>query len=98
MIPLRKRKSSPFGLIYQLSKKELKVLKEYINDNLKKRFIKLLKSLARSLILFVFKKDGSLKLCVDYQALNNITITDKYVLSLLINYTIDFKGRRSSQS
>ena len=83
MIPLEEGKSPLFGPIYQLSKKELKVLKEYIDDNLKKGFIKPSKSLTRSLVLFVLKKDSSLRLCVDYQALNNIMIKDRYALPLI---------------
>ena len=52
--------------------------------NLEKGFIRLSKSLAGSLALFVLKKDGSLRLCVDYRVLNNIMIKDRYAL-LLIN-------------
>ena len=76
-------KSPPFGPIYQLSEKELKVLKEYVDDNLAKGFIKPSTSPAGSLVLFVPKKDGSLRLCVDYRALNNITIKDRYALPLI---------------
>jgi hypothetical protein len=41
-------------------KKELKVLKEYINVNKVKEHIKKLIALIRSLILFILKKDNSL--------------------------------------
>ena len=83
VIPIEKGKSPPFRPIYQLSEKELKVLKEYIDENLKKGFIRPLKSLVGSLVLFVLKKDGSLRLCVDYRVLNNITIKDRYALPLI---------------
>lgn len=63
--------------------KELRALKEYINKSLAKGFIRLLKSLVRSLILFVLKKDGSLRPCVDYRALNNIIVKDRYALLLI---------------
>ena len=76
MIPIEEGKSPPFGPIYQLLEKELKVLKEYIDDNLAKGFIRPSTSSAGSPVLFVPKKDGSLRLCVDYRALNNITIKD----------------------
>jgi hypothetical protein len=49
-----------------MSKKELKVLKEYINENKAKGHIRPLTLEAGSLVLFVPKKDGSLRLCVDY--------------------------------
>src|SRR5690606_10294399 len=34
-------------------------------------------------ILFAKKKDGSLRLCVDYRALNKITIKNRYALPLI---------------
>jgi hypothetical protein len=66
MIPLEKGKSPPFRLIYQMSADELKLLKEYINDNLKKGFIRPSKSPAGSLMLWVPKKDRSKRPYVDY--------------------------------
>ena len=64
----------PFGPLYNLSANELKVLKEYIDDNLRKEFIQPSTSPAGAPILFVKKKDGGLRLCVDYRGLNKITI------------------------
>ena len=63
-----------FGPIYQLSEKELQVLREYLEENLKKGFIQESQSPAGYPILFAPKKDRSLRLCVDYRKLNNITI------------------------
>ena len=63
-----------FRPIYQLSEKELQVLHEYLEENLKKGFIQESQSPAGYLILFTPKKDRSLQLCVDYRKLNNITI------------------------
>jgi hypothetical protein len=34
-----------------------------------------------SLVLFVKKKDGSMKMCIDYQNLNAVTVKNKYPLS-----------------
>ena len=45
---------------------ELVVLKDYINKNLKRRFIKESTLRARALVLFVPKKDNELQLVVDY--------------------------------
>jgi hypothetical protein len=66
-----------------MSENELAVLKEYINKNLKKGFIKESTLRARALVLFVPKKDGRLWLVVDYQGLNNVTIKDRYSILLL---------------
>ena len=43
-------------------------------------FIKPSKSPYGSLVLFVKKKDGSLRMCIDYRALNKITIKNRYPL------------------
>jgi len=61
----------------------LAVLKEYINKNLKKGFIRESTSRARALVLFVPKKDRGLRLVVDYRGLNNVMIKDKYSILLL---------------
>jgi hypothetical protein len=36
-----------------------------------------------ALVLFVKKKDGTLRLCIDYRGLNTLTIKNKYPLSLM---------------
>lgn len=70
-----------FELIYLLSEKELKMLHQYLNENEKKEFIQKSQSSAEYLILFIFKKDRTFCLYVDYQKLNEITIKNKYLLS-----------------
>ena len=57
---------------------ELAVLKEYINKNLKKGFIKESTLRASALVLFVPKKDKGLWLVVNYYRLNNVIIKDRY--------------------
>ena len=56
----------PFGPLYNLSGNELKVLQDYLADNLAKGFIQALTSPSEVPILFVKKKDGTLQLCVNY--------------------------------
>ena len=82
-IPLAKGTMPPFGPIYSLSELELKTLKKYLEDNLASGFIKPSTSPAGAPILFVKKKDGSLRLCVDYRGLNNITVKNRYALPLI---------------
>ena len=66
--------------IYTLSYTELEILRSYLDENLKKGFIREIKITAGFLILFVPKKDEKLRLCVNYRRLNTITIKDKYSL------------------
>jgi hypothetical protein len=72
----------PVGPIYPLSAFELKTLQEFIDENLKTSFICPSNSLFRAPVLFIKKKDGSLRLCVDFRWLNAITQKDKYPLPL----------------
>ena len=73
-IPIEKGKKPTSGPIYVLSETKLKVLQKYLDENLKKEFIQLSTSSAGYLILFVSKKNEKLRLCVDYQQLNIITV------------------------
>ena len=56
----------PFGPLYNLSGNELKVLWDYLADNLAKGFIQASISPSEVPILFVKKKDGTLRLCINY--------------------------------
>ena len=87
-IPLVPDSKTPFGPLYNLSQKELETLREYIDDNLKTGFIRRSESPAGAPVLFVPKKDGSLRLCVDYRAMNKITIKNRCPLPL-ISETLD---------
>ena len=82
-IELEEGTQPPFGPIYKLSESELTALREYLEENLKKGFIRPSNSPAGAPILFVKKKDGSLRLCVDYRGLNRITKKDRYPLPLI---------------
>ena len=79
-IVLESSKTLTFGLIYALFEKELRILREYLNKNLKKEFIRKSQSSTKYSILFVLKKDETLRLCVDYRKLNEITIKNRYPL------------------
>ena len=76
-------KEPPYGPIYPLAPAELKVLREYLEDSLSKGFIRESTSPAGLPILFVPKKDGTLRLCIDYRGLNDVTIKNCYPLSLI---------------
>ena len=78
----------PYGPLYNLSVTELKVLREYLDDALAKGWIRPSTSPAGAPILFVPKKDGGLRLCVDYRGLNKVTKKNRYPLPL-ISETLD---------
>jgi hypothetical protein len=59
---------------------ELAELKEQIKELLKKGFIHPSSSPWGAPVIFVLKKDGSQRLCVDYRALNEVTVKNKYPL------------------
>ena len=65
---------------YQMAPKEQVELKWQLEDLLAKGFIRPSRSPWASPVLFVEKKDKSKRLCVDYRALNQVTIKNKYPL------------------
>ena len=72
----------PHGRIYNMSQVELDALKSYIDEMLAKGFIRTSNSPIGAPVLFVKKKNGTLRLCVDYRALNKITVKNRYPLPL----------------
>ena len=83
LINLLDNKQPLYGLIYSLGPMELETLKTYIEANLASGFIRPSKSPTGAPILFVRKKDSSLRLCIDYRGLNNLTIKNCYPLPLI---------------
>jgi hypothetical protein len=65
---------------YRMAPKERAELKQQLDDLLAKGFIRPSRSPWASPVLFVEKKDKSKRLCVDYRALNQVTIKNKYPL------------------
>ena len=91
-IKLEEGKQPPYGPIYSLGPVELETLKTYIETHLKTGFIQPSKSPAGAPSLFDKKPDGSLRLCVDYRGLNNLTIKNRYPLPP-IGKSLDRLGR-----
>ena len=63
---------------YRMTPAELKELKEQLQDLLSKGFIRPSVSPWGAPVLFVKKKDGSMRMCIDYRHLNKVTIRNKY--------------------
>lgn len=87
-IILKKGSQPPFGKLYGMTREELTTLRDWLQDNLSKGFIRASSSPAASPVLFVKKSDGGLRLCMDYRGLNTITVKNRYPIPL-ISETLD---------
>ncbi|KAA3473567.1 polyprotein [Gossypium australe] len=65
---------------FRMAPKELVELKAQIQELLDRGFIRPSVSPWRAPVLFVKKKDGSMRMCIDYRQLNKLTIKNKYPL------------------
>nr|GFC44255.1 putative reverse transcriptase domain-containing protein [Tanacetum cinerariifolium] len=65
---------------YCMASIELKELKDQLQELLEGGFIRPSVSPWGAPVLFVKKKDGSMRLCIDYRELNKITIRNRYPL------------------
>ena len=65
---------------YRMNAEELVELKKQLNDMLQKGLIRPSASPWGSPVLFVDKRDGTIRMCVDYRRLNEVTIKNKYPL------------------
>ncbi|KAK2422360.1 hypothetical protein QL285_032900 [Trifolium repens] len=65
---------------YRMSTSELDQLKKQLEELLEKKFIRPSVSLWGAPVLLVKKKDGSMRLCIDYRRLNQVTIKNRYPL------------------
>ncbi|GJP75478.1 hypothetical protein CLOP_g5919 [Closterium sp. NIES-67] len=63
---------------YRMSAAELQEVQKQLEELLAKGFIRVSSSPYAAPILFVKKKDGSMRMCIDYRALNKITIKNRY--------------------
>lgn len=73
----------PKGRIFPLSQPESAAMKSYVGGELAKGFIRPSTSTASSRFFFVKKKDGSLRPCINYRGLNDITVKFQYPLPLV---------------
>jgi hypothetical protein len=73
---------------------ELAELKKQLDELLQKGYIRPSISPWGSPVLFVKKKDGSLRMCVDYRQLNEVTIKNKYPLPRIDDLFDQLNGAR----
>jgi len=80
--------------IYPLSKNEREEVQNFVEDQLRKGYIRLLKSPQMSPVFFVGKKDGSKWMIMDYHNLNNQTMKNNYPLPLIMELINNMGSKR----
>eukprot|EP00877_Chromochloris_zofingiensis_P007298 jgi/Chrzof1/2821/Cz12g00030.t1 len=79
-IELQEGAKPPYRQPYRMSTAELVELKKQLTELLDKGWIRPSSSAFGAPVLFARKKDGTLRLCIDYRALNAITVKNRYPL------------------
>ncbi|GJT34062.1 putative reverse transcriptase domain-containing protein [Tanacetum coccineum] len=77
---------------YRLAPSELKELSEQLKELSDKGFIRPSSSPWGAPVLFVKKKDGSFRMCIDYRELNKLTVKNRYPLPEMMTYLIQLQG------
>src|SRR4051812_44205261 len=93
-ITLEPGHTPPWQPIYRLSPLELDAMREELDRLLKNGSVEPSVSPFGTLVIFVKKKDGTLRMCIDYQALNNITIKNRFPIPLIDNLTDHLFGAK----
>ncbi|TQD86597.1 hypothetical protein C1H46_027863 [Malus baccata] len=85
--------TNPISLTpYRMAPAELKELKIQLQELIDKGFIQPSSSPWGAPVLFVRKKDGTLRLCIDYRQLNRVTIKNRYPLPRIDDLFDQLKG------
>ena len=84
-IDLKEEFKASKAQVYPLSRNKRKEVQQFIQDYLRKEYIRPLKSLQTSLVFFVGKKDGGKHIVMDYCRLNKQMVKNNYLLPLITN-------------
>lgn len=76
-IELQAGATPPAKRAYKMSREQATVVKEYMKEMLGKGYIRPSTSPYTAPVLIVKKPDGGLRICVDYRALNALTIRNR---------------------
>ena len=77
---------------YRMAPTELKELKEQLQELLDKGLIRPSNSPWGAPVLFVKKKDGTMRMCIDYRQLNKVTIKNRYPLPRIYDLFDQLQG------
>ncbi|XP_010531750.2 PREDICTED: uncharacterized protein LOC104807978, partial [Tarenaya hassleriana] len=79
---------------YRMAPPELAELKRQLEDLLDAGYIQPSKAPYGAPVLFQKKKDGSLRMCIDYRALNKVTVKNKYPIPMIADLFVQLKDAR----
>ena len=79
---------------YRMAPPELAELRKQLSELLEAGYIRPSKAPFGAPVLFQKKQDGSLRLCVDYRALNKVTVRNKYPIPLIADLFDQLSGAR----
>ncbi|GJS52370.1 putative reverse transcriptase domain-containing protein [Tanacetum coccineum] len=82
---------------YRLAPSEMKELFEQLKELSDKGFIRPSSSPWGAPVLFVKKKDGSFRMCIDYRELNKLTVKNRYPLPRIDDLFDQLQGSRTEQ-
>ena len=80
--------------IYPLSKNEREEVQNFVEDQLRKRYIRPTKSPQMSPVFFIGKKDEKKKIVMDYFNLNSQTVKNNYPLPLITELIDNMGGKK----
>jgi hypothetical protein len=80
--------------LYRMSLEELKELKKQLMELQEAGYIRPSSSPWGASVLFVQKKDGSQRMCVDYRSLNDVTVKNKYPLPRIEDLFDQMRGAK----
>jgi len=93
-IPIKEGAELKPAKMYPVNREQEREVAAYLEKNLRKGYIRESTSPMASPILFVPKKNGKLRLCVDYRAVNNATVKNVYPLPLIQELMDRLQGAR----
>jgi len=82
-VRLKDGETPPWGPLYSMTRTELVVLKEWLEENMSKGFIRQSSSPFAAPVLLAKNSNGGLRLCIDHRDINSKTIKNQYPLPLI---------------
>jgi len=82
------------GKVYPLSRNEREKVQKFVDEHLKKGYIRPSKLEQTSPVFFVGKKDGGKRIVMDYRKLNRQTVKNNYPLPLIMELVNNMGSKR----